>query len=166
MPGVLDLRLLRLLRTRGHAPALERAVERFSRSGEHGALWLAGAAAGAALDRRRRPVYARAGTTIAAAYLTNIAFKYVVRRPRPMLSDLPPLSPTISGLTYPSAHAATSFAGAYALGRVLPPAPLYALAAAMAFSRPYLGVHYPSDSLAGAALGSAVAVLAAGPARR
>ena len=48
--------------------------------------------------------------------------------------------------------------GARALSAAgLPAAPLYAVAVAMALSRPYLGVHYPSDILAGAALGDAVA---------
>ena len=42
--------------------------------------------------------------------------------------------------------------------------PLYALATAMALSRPYLGVHYPSDIAAGALLGDAVARLGAPPA--
>ena len=50
----------------------------------------------------------------------------------------------MSPRSYPSAHATTSFAAAAALP--LPAAPLYALAAAMALSRVYLGVHYPSDT--------------------
>jgi membrane-associated phospholipid phosphatase len=78
----------------------------------------------------------------------------VVRRPRPDLGpELAPLSPTISSLSYPSGHAATSFAAAGALGRSVP---LYAAAGAMALTRPYLGVHYPSDVIAGALLGWAV----------
>jgi undecaprenyl-diphosphatase len=79
----------------------------------------------------------------------------LVRRPRPRLELLPPLTGTVSGLSYPSAHAATSFAAAAALGG--PPA--HALAGAVALTRPYLGVHYPSDVIAGAALGRAVAEL-------
>jgi membrane-associated phospholipid phosphatase len=137
-----DLALLRLLRTRGHTPALDRAAGLLARAGENGALWLV-------LSLRNR----RAFTTVLVALLANTAIKQVVRRPRPDLGpDLPPLSPTISSLSYPSAHAATSFAGAGALGG----GPFYALAAAMAFTRPYLGVHYPSDVIAGAALGWAV----------
>ena len=45
------------------------------------------------------------------------------------------------------------------LGRRCPSAPLHAVAVAMALSRPYLGVHYPSDVVAGAFLGDAVARL-------
>ena len=94
------------------------------------------------------------------SFVANQAIKLVVRRPRPNLPDLPPLIHTLSNRSYPSAHATTSMAAARALSRVLPAAPLYAVAVAMTLSRLYLGVHYPSDTLAGAALGVAVAELA------
>ena len=152
----LDLALLRLLRTRGHVPAVELAVIRFSRLGNHAFLWLLVACIGALLDRRGRPVYLRAARTVALTLLLNYAVKVSIRRARPLLEDLPPLSPTTSTLSYPSAHASTSFAGAHALSAALPAPPLYAVATAIALSRPYLGIHYPSDVLAGAALGSAI----------
>jgi undecaprenyl-diphosphatase len=155
----LDASLLRLLRTRGHSPAAEGAVRRFSALGEHGMLWLAVSGIGMAFGGDRRPAFTRAGRTVIAAYLANQSVKLVARRPRPQLDGLPPLIDTISNRTYPSAHAATSFAAARALSRVLSAAPLYVVAAAMGLSRPYLGVHHPSDALAGAVLGAAVAEL-------
>jgi undecaprenyl-diphosphatase len=155
-PLALDLALLRLLRTRGHAPPVEQAVGRFSAAGEHGAVWLALAAAGLYLDRPGQRAYRHALEAIVAAYLASQTVKLLVRRARPVLEELPALAPTLSGRSYPSAHAATSFAAARALRAALPAAPLYAVATAMALSRPYLGVHYPSDSLAGAVLGDAV----------
>ena len=127
--------------------------------GEHGALWLAIAGAGAAVDPAGRSIYRRAARTVLVAYGVNTAIKYTIRRRRPLLPGLPPLTPTVSGLSYPSAHASTSFAGARVLSARIPAAPLNALAAAVALSRPYLGVHYPSDALAGAVLGRAVATL-------
>ena len=159
MLGNLDLALLRLLRTRGHAPAMELVVIRFSRLGNNGGLWLALAAAGTLVHPRRRRVYLRAARAVALTVLLNYAAKVAIRRSRPLIEDLPPLSPTTSSLSYPSAHASTSFAGARVLSEALPAGPLYATALAVALSRPYLGIHYPSDILAGAAFGTAIARL-------
>ena len=148
------------MRTKGHAPPVERAVAAFSKLGEHGALWLALSAAGAALSRgERRREFAQAGVTVAASFIANQAVKLLVRRPRPDIPGLPPLIHTMSNRSYPSAHATTSAAGARALSGLLPAPPLYAIAVALALSRPYLGVHYPSDTVAGAVLGHAVARL-------
>jgi undecaprenyl-diphosphatase len=155
----LDLRLLRLLRTRGHTPAVEAAVLRLAQAGENGLLWHGIALAGAALGGRwRRDAYFRAMRIVLATLVVNTVVKQTVRRARPLLEEeLPALTPVLSGRSYPSAHSSTSFAGARALAAAgLPAAPLYALAVAMALSRPYLGVHYPSDIVAGAALGDAV----------
>ncbi len=92
----LDLGLLRLLRTRCHGRGAERVVLAFTRAGEHGLLWQVLCAVGAVVDGRRRPLYLRAMRTVMVAYLTNIGLKYVVRRPRPRLEGLPPLSSTVT----------------------------------------------------------------------
>lgn len=160
MLGALDSALLRALRTRLHQPPVERAVLRFTRLGEHGALWLAIALVAAVLDPRGRSVYRHAAEAVLLAYALNTAIKWSIRRTRPLLEDLPPLAPTISGLSYPSAHSSMAFAGTSVLAERLPRRPLRTAAVAMALSRPYCGVHYPSDVAAGAALGTAAAALA------
>ncbi len=148
------------MRERGHGdPALVRAIASFSRTGEHAACWFALGALGIATSRRgsrRRQAFARGVAATGLAYGLNTAVKFSVKRPRPQLDDLPPLTAVVTGLSFPSAHATTSFAAAAAYSRALPFASplLYGAATMFALSRPYLGVHYPSDVLAGAALGT------------
>ncbi len=136
-------------------------MARFSAIGEHGIVWFLIAAVGAVADGQRRRAYRRAARTVALAYGTNQLVKLTVRRRRPPREDGPFLIDPLSELSYPSAHAATSVAGARSLSGLIPAAPLWALGAALAGSRLYLGLHYPTDTLAGAALGAAVAELAA-----
>jgi len=156
MANPLDRAGYRFFRTAGHSPALETAARRFSLLGEHAAIWLAVGAAGAALDESRRERWVRGLGAVAGAYVLNTAIKLAVRRRRPQVPGLPPLTGTPTGLSFPSAHATSSFAGARAFSALLPPGPLYGLAASLALSRLYLGVHWPTDSLTGALLGTAV----------
>ncbi|HEX3433292.1 MAG TPA: hypothetical protein VHT25_04435, partial [Solirubrobacteraceae bacterium] len=79
----LDEQLLRLARMRGHSPAVDRLVARFTLLGEHAAVWLAIGAVGALADRRRRARWWRATGTVAGMYGLNTAVKLVVRRSRP-----------------------------------------------------------------------------------
>jgi undecaprenyl-diphosphatase len=98
---------------------------------------------------------------VVIAYFTSSAvvdvLKVLVDRHRPLDHPLVPEPTTAS---FPSGHSATSFACAATLaplvsrsGRIV----LYVLAAAIAYSRVYVGVHFPIDVIAGAALGLLVA---------
>lgn len=132
------------------------SVRRFSALGEHGAIWLALGVGGGALDRPRRRCWARATAVVAGSYVLSSGLKCVVRRKRPDFAGLPPLMKTPTQLSFPSSHAVTSFAAVQAFTGLVPKGVLYPLASGLAFSRLYLGVHYPSDIAFGALLGSAV----------
>jgi len=153
------MKLLRFARQRGHARWAERAVAAYSRTGEHAAVWIALGLCGAAVagDGERRRSWLRGVRIVLGAYGLNYLVKIAVRRRRPELRGLPPLTGTVSRLSFPSAHATTSFAAARAFGRLVPAPLLYGAAGAFGLSRPYLGVHYPSDVVTGAVLGTLIA---------
>jgi membrane-associated phospholipid phosphatase len=151
-----DLALLRLMRTRGHAPAAEKAARLIAKSGENGYLWFGIGLLGAAADTSRRRQWLAASTIGPVAIGINFGIKLIVKRPRPSLEGLPPLGGAPSSLSFPSAHATASFAAATAMSRFAPElkVALFGAAAVMALTRPYLGMHYPSDVVAGAAFGT------------
>jgi undecaprenyl-diphosphatase len=94
--------------------------------------------------------------------LINGGLKLLVRRDRPptVILDPEPLMQVPTTSSFPSGHSASSFACAYVLSRFAPRLTVffYVLAALIAFSRVYVGVHYPLDVLAGAALGTLLAI--------
>lgn len=149
-----ELRLLNAIQ----APVLTRprllvVARGFSHFGEHALGWIAVAGAGCALDRARRGQWAGVAIGAVGAHAASIVIKRLVRRPRP---DHPSISigvSTPSRLSFPSSHAASTAAAAVLVGR-LTGLPLPALLIPpMLLSRLVLGVHYPTDVLAGAALG-------------
>jgi membrane-associated phospholipid phosphatase len=162
--GDADQALLRFLRTRGHAEPVETIMRALGLSGEYGAVWIGIGGVGGLIDERRRSRWLVAGLTAPAAIVANYAVKRTIGRERPLIEEHPPLARAPSKLSFPSAHATSSVAAATALGRVQPRArlPLFALAAAICVGRPYLGMHYPSDALAGAVLGAAIGALIPG----
>ncbi len=83
--------------------------------------------------------------------------KRVVRRARPVLTDVPALVVTASRLSFPSAHSCSTTAAAVGYAPMLGWPLMGTLLGAMLVSRVLLGVHFPSDVLAGAAIGAASA---------
>ncbi|MGZ4576075.1 MAG: phosphatase PAP2 family protein [Mycobacteriaceae bacterium] len=134
-------------------PGVLAAARGLSHFGEHALGWVAIAGVGAVVDRSRRAQWGSVAVGAVGAHAASIVIKRVVRRPRP---DHPSVSVgvgTPSKLSFPSSHAASTAAAAVLMGR-LTGLPLPALLIPpMLLSRLVLGVHYPTDVLAGAALG-------------
>ncbi|MFI7384548.1 phosphatase PAP2 family protein [Streptomyces sp. NPDC049813] len=160
----MDRRLLSALRDCGTDRRVAAAARALSWAGEHGALWLAAGLVGAAADRERRTAWLRGTALTAGAHVASMGLKRIVRRPRPASEKgAGPLVRTAGRHSFPSSHATSAAAAAVAYGalrpvgaRVVPP-----LAAAVCVSRMVVGVHYPSDVAAGAALGALTARLGA-----
>jgi membrane-associated phospholipid phosphatase len=156
----LDLRLLRALRTRGHSPGMEKLARALGKAGNNGAVWVLLGVALVVVDPSNREAWLICAALGPIAIGLNYVVKLAFRRPRPVLEGLPPLGGAPSSLSFPSAHATSSFAVATAMTRVEPVAAVaFVLAAALALGRPYLGMHYPSDVLAGALLGVALGLI-------
>ena len=104
------------------------------------------------------------GVAFAATVAETYALKYMVNRPRPYVThtDLVPLS-NESSRSFPSGHTSSAFSLATSLSLNYPKwyvaVPAFAWATATGYSRMYLGVHYPTDVLTGAALGAGTAWL-------
>ena len=126
---------------------------------------------GIALTTTRKMQWQRLAELAAAVALATVTVDYVVKplvdRHRPFTS-IPAVDVITSrphDASFPSGHAGNAFAGAVVLARTLPAwqAAWWILAALIAYSRIYVGVHYPADVIGGALIGalSAAVVLAA-----
>ena len=104
------------------------------------------------------------GETFAASAFVSLALKSIVKRDRPYVT-YPEIDNVVeeSSYSFPSGHTSSAFATATSLSMVYPKwyviAPSFLWAGAVGYSRLYLGVHYPTDVLAGAVIGSGSAFL-------
>ena len=131
-----------------------------SKFGDHALGWLVLGSLGALVDRPRRRRWLAATAGVAVAHGASVAVKRVVRRPRPEHPDVVVHCATPSRLSFPSAHATSTTAAAMLFGALLGKRLVAVLVPPMAVSRLVLGVHYPTDVVAGAGLGAAVATVA------
>lgn len=134
--------------------------------GNGGWFWILCAVILLVLPRTRKTGYAAVLSLIFGTIVTNLLLKNIVARPRPFteVEGLIPLIAKPTDFSFPSGHTTASFAVALVMLRMLPKKygiPAVVLAALVAVSRLYLGVHYPTDVLAGfvvALVGSTLAV--------
>mgnify|MGYP002510875622 CR=1 FL=1 len=142
-----------------HMSWLDPVVSIYTKLGDAGILWIAMSVA-FLLDRRTR----KAGVLALCAMVlglivTNLTIKPLISRPRPWLDwPIVPLVTEKDPNSFPSGHTCAAFAACLSWARTLTRKRLrvyvVALAVLMGLSRLYVGVHYPSDVLAGAVIGS------------
>jgi undecaprenyl-diphosphatase len=133
-----------------------------SRAGSTGLVWVVISIV-VAIVWRRYALFGMTLLTVLVADTSNYVLKDVFDRPRPSTryAEPEPLMQPPPTHSLPSGHATTSFACATVIAASMPRlrVPLYVLAALVAWSRVYVGVHYPLDVLAGALYGLAVGLL-------
>ncbi|MHA6779503.1 phosphatase PAP2 family protein [Pseudonocardia saturnea] len=162
----IEVRALSAVQRTVGPPPVVRVARGMSLFGEHAAGWLALGATGALVDRARRREWIVATAGVALAHGASIGVKRVVRRPRPDDPAVEVRVGTPSKLSFPSAHATSTTAAAVLFGALLHRPLVAVLVPPMALSRLVLGVHYPSDVVAGSLLGAAVAAGARRVSRR
>jgi membrane-associated phospholipid phosphatase len=148
---------------------LDDPVRRLSESANYSRLWLAIAAALAVLggNHGRRAALEGVVSIAVTSATVNLGVKSLHRRRRPdrVESDGSPNRhvPMPASTSFPSGHAASAFAFAYAVGRHIPAlaVPIRLLAAGVAYSRVHTGVHYPGDVVVGSVIGAGTAAVVA-----
>ena len=147
------------------AEPVDKALRLLTKSANHGLLWMGIAAVGVLAGKRSRRAGLRGVASLSAAsFVSNTVIKPLIGRRRPdpertMLARRIHRMPWTS--SFPSGHAASAAAFAAGATMELPMAGpiLVPLAAAVAYSRVHVGVHYRSDVWAGAAIGLTCAVI-------
>ena len=145
-----------------HNPLLNTIMIFFTKIGDLGAVWLLIGLVFFFFKKTRK-----VGAVIYLSQILNIIvvtiLKDTIQRPRPFLTltDLHPLISLPTSYSFPSGHASSAFAGALVIAYLLRKwtIPAYAVAITIAFSRVYLGVHYPSDIIVGALIGTISSII-------
>ena len=144
---------------------LDPVVQAYTSMGNLGAVWIAMSAVMLCFRNTRKAGVLALLAMLLGVVCTNLILKPLVTRPRPWLdvAGLIPLIDEPDPNSFPSGHTTAAFAAAMIFWRALPETWLgtkimtMAMAVLMGLSRLYVGVHYPSDVLAGALIGSSCA---------
>ncbi len=126
--------------------------------GDGGLIWIVLAAVLLCMKRHRKTGTAMAVALLIGYLITNLILKNLVMRARPydVIAGLQALIGPLGDSSFPSGHTTSSIAAGFVLLKGTPKylgIPAFVLAVLIALSRLYLGVHYPTDVLAGALIG-------------
>lgn len=140
-------------------PVTDPIISVFTHLGDSGILFIVLTALLLCFPKTRRAGFAAACALVFSLLFTNVILKNIFQRPRPWVdcAALIPLVAEHDPNSFPSGHTSAAFAFAFGSLRALPKrwmkVSVVVLAALMALSRLYVGVHYPSDVLAGFVVG-------------
>lgn len=135
--------------------------------GDSGAIWIIVALVFLLLPKTRKTGSVMSVSMILNLLTTNIVLKRVLARTRPyeVVEGLERIIEAQSDFSFPSGHTACSFAGAVVIFLMCPRkvgVPAMVLAVLISLSRLYVGVHFPTDILGGAIVGTLAALAAYG----
>lgn len=162
----LDGQILLWLQEMVRGPLLTKFFTFFTQLGNSGALWIVLALLMLCHPRTRRAGWCALIAMLLGLLCTNVVLKHLVHRTRPwhLLHGLLPLVKELDPNSFPSGHTTAAFAAGVTWFRTLPwrwaRNGALVLAVLMGFSRLYVGVHFPTDVLAGAVVGTLCALLA------
>ena len=158
----IEIRFLLFVQEHLRMPGLDRVMQFITHLGDTGFIWIVLALVLLITPRTRRAGAVCAAALVLNLLLTNVALKNIIQRIRPydVMDSLKILVEAEHDFSFPSGHTACSFAGAWAMRRTLERKwwiPAIVLAALIALSRLYVGVHYPTDVLGGLIVGTLAA---------
>lgn len=163
--GVFDIEddILLYIQNNIRGEALDKAMKIITSLGDKGILWGGIAILLAASDKYKKTGLKLGLSQGIGALITNLTTKNAVRRPRPfdVIDGLQTLIPPPTDWSFPSGHTTSSIAAGTLLLIKMPKnigIPAFITGILISLSRVYVGVHYPSDVVAGAAAGILAAV--------
>ncbi len=139
-------------------------MKAITRLGDAGCLWIVLAVIFLVIGKTRKVGLASAVALLITFITVNLGIKNVVARTRPyeVIDGLINLVGEQSDFSFPSGHSAHAFAVGLVILIMMPRkigVPIFAISILMAYSRLYVGVHYPTDVIAGALIGAVIAFI-------